>query len=91
MGKINTVLKYLVDFISIRTPQQTGALEGQYFRHKEHLVELSEQNLIDCSTDYGNDGCYGGNAVNAYEYIKHNNGIEAEANYPYEGVQGNCR
>ncbi|XP_037034213.1 procathepsin L-like [Bradysia coprophila] len=69
----------------------TGALEGQHFRKTQSLISLSEQNLIDCSLEFGNHGCRGGGVSNAYQYIIANGGIETEQSYPYEARDAECR
>jgi len=68
----------------------TGSTEAAHFLATGELVSLSEQNLMDCSTSYGNQGCNGGLMNNAFKYIIANKGIDTEASYPYTAKDGTC-
>lgn len=67
------------------------SLEAAY-EIKGKKVDLSEQQIIDCTdmgsadVGYGNFGCQGGWMHNTFEFIQ-DKGIDSEKNYRYRGVQ----
>ncbi|PHT49352.1 hypothetical protein CQW23_09099 [Capsicum baccatum] len=66
-----------------------AALEGANKLSSGNLISLSEQQLLDCTTE--NNGCYGGLITTAYDFIVNNGGIAKESDYPYEENQDSCK
>lgn len=57
---------------------------------KSQVVDLSEQQLVDCSGKYGNQGCNGGFNYQALAYVQ-SNGITTTVAYAYTAKTGTCR
>ena len=68
----------------------TGSVEGAYFLSTGKLLSFSEQQLVDCSSSYGNEGCDGGLMDNGLTYIK-DKGICLEKDYSYTASDGKCK
>lgn len=68
----------------------TGSIEGINAITNGILLNISEQELVDCSSNYGNNGCEGGSMDNAFKYVI-KNGLCSEKDYPYTANDGNCQ
>lgn len=70
----------------------TGAVEGAWAISTGKLIDLSEQELVDCATgvSYGSHGCNGGQMEGAFKFIIQNGQCSA-ASYPYTAQDGTCQ
>ncbi|GAY48661.1 hypothetical protein CUMW_113410 [Citrus unshiu] len=69
-----------------------AAVEGITKIETGKLMSLSEQELVDCDTGSFDRGCTVGRMDTAFEFIKNNNGLTTEADYPFVGNDyGACK
>ena len=72
------------------TFSSTGAMEGAWAIAKGQLIDLAEQELVDCAgLKYGSAGCSGGEMEGAFKFIIEN-GQCAASSYPYTAKDGSC-
>ena len=68
----------------------TGSSEGAWAIKTGELINLSEQELVDCAGfRYGSDGCNGGQMSGAFKYMIQK-GQCSTLEYPYNAVDGTC-
>ncbi|GAB0088410.1 uncharacterized protein DMENIID0001_028150 [Sergentomyia squamirostris] len=67
------------------------SIEGQIFKRTSKLISLSEQQIVDCSTEMGNYGCAGGSLRNTLKYLTKCGGLMRQLDYPYTAEEGRCR
>ena len=65
------------------------AVESIWAINNKQLYNLSEQELIDCTTSYGNHGCEGGSMLYGFQYIV-DNGLCTNISYPYVAQDQMC-
>ena len=64
-------------------------MEGAHCVAGNTLVSLSEQEIVDCDTKDGNNGCDGGDMYLAMVWTEAN-ALTSEADYKYKGTDGTC-
>jgi C1A family cysteine protease len=65
-------------------------MEGAWAIAKGQLIDLAEQELVDCAgLKYGSMGCNGGQMEGAFKFIIEN-GQCAASSYPYTAKDGSC-
>jgi C1A family cysteine protease len=66
-----------------------ATMESRVARYTGHFADLSEQQIVDCSQSHGNLGTNGGMPYRTFGFVA-DNGLAAEADYPYTGQDQTC-
>lgn len=64
-------------------------IESQYAKKYSTILDLSEEQLLDC--DITNGGCNGGNMEDAFKYIQSAGGVMRETEYRYTQIKDSCK
>ncbi|XP_051229989.1 ervatamin-B-like [Lolium perenne] len=64
------------------------AMESVHFLKNKKRVNVSSQEMVDCTN--GNNGCKGGRASRAFQYVINKHGIHSSEQYPYVGNGSHC-
>ncbi|XP_037950379.1 procathepsin L [Teleopsis dalmanni] len=67
------------------------SIEGQVFKRTGRLLNLSPQQIVDCSISHGNQGCTGGSLRNTLKYLQDTGGIMRGKDYKYVSKKGKCQ
>ena len=67
----------------------TSVIESALLRNNDSAT-LSEQEIVDCSQEFGNKGCTSGSITNSLNYIK-TKSISKDKVYPYDSAASECR
>lgn len=67
-----------------------SVVEEAYAQFKNQKLNLSEQELVDCSRSYGNQGCSGGFENKGLSYVAEKR-INLDEVYPYHAVDQKCK
>ena len=70
----------------------TAAIEGAWSIAKGQLIDLAEQQLVDCATgiSYGSHGCSGRQMEGAFKYVIEHGQCSLDS-YPYTAKDGSCK
>lgn len=67
-----------------------ASFEGAFIKAGNPSTSFSEQQLVDCSTSYGNNGCQGGWMSKGLQYLEDTGSMTTE-DYPYMAVNQSCK